>query len=102
MNPLLKAVAPAISGLIPGAGPLIGIGLQLIQGLLGNKDLKGAEEVLGLLENFMKKGPGSEAAPNAQANPAQAQPFTLPPTSPGHYRRNRGPHLQAQWQAHPP
>ena len=82
MNPLLKAVAPAISGLIPGAGPLIGIGLQLIQGLLGNKDLKGAEEVLGLLENFMKKGPGSEAAPNAQANPAQAQPFTLPPNLP--------------------
>ena len=82
MNPLLKLAAPALSGLIPGAGPLISIGLELLKGLLGNKDLKGAEDVLGLLENFMKKGGGAETAPNAQANPAQAQPFTLPPNLP--------------------
>ncbi len=77
---LEKLAGPALS-LIPG-GQLIGIGLQLLQGLIGNKDLKGAEDVLKLLENFMKKGGGADAAPGAEANPAQPQPFTLPQNLP--------------------
>ena len=77
-----KLAAPALSALIPGGGPLISIGLELLKGLLGNKDLKGAEDVLKLLEDFMKKGAGADSVPNAQANPAQAQPFTLPTNLP--------------------
>jgi len=30
----------------------------------------------------MKKGGGADAPPDAQANPAQAQPFTMPPNLP--------------------
>ncbi len=75
-----KLAGPALS-LIPG-GSLIGIGLELIKGLLGNKDLKGAEDVLKLLENFMKKATGTDDTPGAEANPAQPQPFTLPQNLP--------------------
>lgn len=72
---MLDKIAGGVLGMVVPGGDIIGKGLQLLKGLLGNKDLKGAEDVLNLLTDFLQKMNDKQGVGGA---PAEPQPFTPP------------------------
>ena len=72
---MLDKIAGGVLGMVVPGGDIIGKGLELLKGLLGNKDLKGAEDVLNLLTQFLQK---TNSGQGSEATPAEAQPFTPP------------------------
>ncbi len=71
----LDKIAGGALGMVVPGGDLIVKGLELLKGLLGNKDLKGAEDVLNLLTRFLQK---TNSGQESEATPGEAQPFTPP------------------------